>query len=28
LAAAEVEKLLVDFLSSGEPAAEKQNVEG
>jgi phosphotransferase system enzyme I (PtsI) len=26
--AAEVEKLLVDFLSSDEPAAEKQNVEG
>jgi phosphotransferase system enzyme I (PtsI) len=26
--AAEVEKLLVDFLSPGEPAAEKQNVEG
>jgi phosphotransferase system enzyme I (PtsI) len=26
--AAEVEKLLVDFVSSGEPAAAKQNVEG
>jgi hypothetical protein len=26
--AADVEKLLVDFLSPGEPAAEIQNVEG